>query len=742
MAQRHVQPGRRSATILLLCLAAAPATSLAATTFDDRLPAPPPRSATVETVCGQKIADPYRPLENLKNPDVQRWFRQEADRSRAILDSIPGRKELLAKMAEFDRRKPAKAYDLSITDNDRYFYLKQTPQDETGRLFFRKGFHGTERELLNPATFGDGKEGSYAISSVTPNLDGSKVAVTLAPNGSENAVLVVLDVRTGHLLQERIDRCWFAAPSWLPDGQSFFYNRMNPSSLHDSDREKDSRVFLHRIGTDPAGDPEVFSRATNPELGIRPEDIPSVRYDRKSRRIYAFAENVDPRVVAWYAPPKALSGGKPTRWQRLFSQEDEVYDFTATDRDLYIYTPKQAPRYRLLKTSLERPDIAHAETVIAEPRDAILSGYALTSEGLFYTLSINGVSEELYRKSTGGNDPGEKIALPYPAGTINLAAKGYDRKDLWTVIGGWTHDFHRFRFDPANRSFRDETLSSPATYPEYADLTVEEVMVPSHDGVRVPLSLIYRKGISRNGTAPTLIYGYGAYGNSMSPFFSPSLLLWTWKGGILAVAHVRGGGELGDAWHKAGMKATKPNTWKDLIACAGYLVSEGYTAPSHIAINSASAGGILVGRAMTERPDLFAAVIPQVGVLNALRGEQTPNGPVNVPEFGTVKNPAECRALVEMDAYQHLKPATAYPAALITAGMNDPRVIAWEPAKFAARLQASTISGKPVLFFTDFKAGHGIGDQKTKQFESLADMLGFGLWQTGHPEFQLNLRTR
>ncbi len=693
-----------------------------------------PKDGTVEKLCGQRVADPYRPLENLADPRVQRWFHRESERARAALDAIPGRAGLIGKMVEFDGRRSAKVYNLAITDNDRYFYLKQTPADETGRLFFRKGYRGAERELFNPATFSDGSGAHFTISSVTPNIDGSRLVVTLSPNGSENAVLLVMEVDSGNISPERIDRCWFASPSWLPDGESFLYNRLNPSSLHDRDREKDSRVFLHRAGTDPATDIEVFSRAVNPALGIRPEEIPALHYDHKSGYLFAFTESVDPRLNAWYAPMQAITGpGIP--WKRLFRPEDQVYDFTATKSDLYLYTPKSAPRYRLLKTSLAAPDIEHAETVIPEQGDATLSGYAVTSGGLFYTLSFNGVREELYRKAESGGQ-GQKVSLPFDAGTISLGSKGFDKPELWTVIGGWNHDFRRYRYDAASRSFTDETLSSPAAYPEYQELTVEEVTVPSHDGAMVPLSLIHAKGMARDGRSPVLIYGYGAYGNSVTPFFAPSLLLWTAKGGVLAVAHVRGGGELGDAWHKAGMKGTKPNTWKDLIACAEYLVREGYTSPRHIAINAASAGGILVGRAMTERPDLFAAAMPQVGLMNALRGEETPNGPANVPEFGSVKNPQECRALIEMDAYLHLKKGVRYPAALVTAGMNDPRVIAWEPAKFAARLQASTASGKPVLLFTDFEAGHGIGDRKTKQFESLADILSFGLWQTGHPEFQ------
>jgi prolyl oligopeptidase len=687
-----------------------------------------PSARVVETLCGQEVADPYRPLENLKEPVVAEWFQRQSDHARKVLDAIPGRNELISMMQEFDRRRQVKAFDLSITDNDDYFYLKQTPADETGKLFFRKGYKGKERLLFDPATWKDKSGSTFVISEVAPSIDGSKVVIGVSPNGSEDSILFIMEVKSGRIYPERIDRGRFASPSWLPDGRSFFYNRLNTADPLDKDRQKNTRVWLHVVGTTPSSDHEIFSRSHNPELNIRAEDIPSVMYDRKSNRLFAFVGSVDPRITAWYAPPESLK--KPSiAWRTLFRPEDEVYDFSATARELYLYTPKNAPRFKVLKTPLDQPDVAHAETVIPEPKEATLSGMTLTSKGIFFSESFNGVREELYRTGYNGGQP-EKIGTPFEPGTLALSSKGFDKPELWTIMGGWSHDFRRYRYDHDHRLFVDETISSKARFPEYDNLEVQEIMVPSHDGVQVPLSLIYNRHMVKNGKNPVLIYGYGAYGNAVTPFFSPSLLLWTWKGGILAVAHVRGGGELGDDWHKAGMKSTKPNTWKDLIACADYLVKENYTSPQRIAINAASAGGILVGRAMIERPDLFAAIMPQVGVLNPVRAENSPNGPVNVPEFGTVSNPEECRALIEMDSYLKIQDGVRYPAALITAGINDPRVPAWEPGKFAARLQEATASGKPVLFFTDYKAGHGIGDTKSKQFESLADMLSFGLWQT------------
>ncbi|MCX6178797.1 MAG: prolyl oligopeptidase family serine peptidase, partial [Chlorobiales bacterium] len=642
----------------------------------------PPESAVIDDYFGTKITDPFRSLENLENPLVQQWIKEQSSKAKSTLQKIPGRNALVEKMHDFDHRKSSKAYNLSITDNNRYFYLKETPTDETGKLCYRDKFEGKETMLFDARAFfaSSGKE--YVISGVSPSENGSKVAISVSANGSENSILLIMDVSSKTLYSERIDRCRFAAPSWLPDGKSFLYNRLQPLSNSRQNPQYDSKTFLHRIGTDPSTDREIFSNTVNPELHIRSENIPSVDYERKSNYLFANVSNVDPRLTVYYAPVSMLSEKKIT-WKPLFTPQDEIHDFAVTKNELYLYTPKNAQHFKVVKTSLRNPDIAHAKTVVAEDPAAMLTSFALTNDALYYTQSLNGVEAKLLRKEYGTLQQKE-LTLPFKAGTIGLSSKGFLFPDIWVIIAGWSNDYRRYRFDPVKNEFRKETLSSPAEYPEYQDLVVEELMIPSHDGVLVPLSVIYKKGTKRNSQNPALIYGYGAYGKSITPFFSPGMLLWTAKGGVLAFAHVRGGGECGDNWHIDGMKTTKPNTWKDLISCTEYLKKNGYTGPGKIAINGASAGGILVGMAMNERPDLFAAVIPQVGAMNPLRGEESPNGPVNVPEFGTVKDSKECMALIAMDPYLNIRDHVAYPAALVTTGLNDPRVIAWQPAKFAA----------------------------------------------------------
>ena len=695
----------------------------------------PPESPVEEDYFGTKVTDRFRSLEHLENPQVQQWIKEQSESAKSILQKIPGRSALIEKMRDFDSRKASKVYNLTITDNNRYFYLKERPTDETGKLFFRDNFKGKESLLFDARAFfaSSGKE--YVISGVSPSNDGSKVAIAVSSNGSEENIILIMDVASKKLYPERIDRCRFAAPSWVKAGDSFLYNRLQALVRPNQNPQYDSKTFLHRIGTDPATDREIFSNTTNPELHIRSEDIPSVDYDRKSGYLYALISNVDPRLTIYYAPASMLSD-KKIIWKQLFTPEDEIHDFGVNKNDLYLYTPKNAPRFKVLKTSLRNPDILHAKNFIAEDPKAMLTSFALTKDAIYYTQSLNGVEAKLFRKDYNTLKQRE-LTLPFKAGTIALSSKGFLFPDLWVVIAGWSNDYRRYRYDPMQQKFCMETLSSPAEYPEYRDLVVEERMIPSHDGVLVPLSIVYKKEVQKNSQAPAFIYGYGAYGKSITPFFSPGMLLWTDKGGVLAFAHVRGGGECGDTWHTEGMKTTKPNTWKDLISCAEYLEKQGYTAHGKIAINGASAGGILVGMALTERPDLFAAVIAQVGALNPLRGEESPNGPVNVPEFGTVKNREECKALIAMDPYLSIKDHVAYPATLVTTGLNDPRVIAWQPAKFAARLQQANISNKPILFFADDKAGHGMGNSKSKEFETLANVLSFGLWQTGHPEFQI-----
>lgn len=702
-----------------------------------------PSQPVTETYFGKQVTDPYRNLENLKDSGVQQWMKAQTDYTHAVLNSLPGRQQLLDMMEDFDKRVSAKISNLVITGNDVYFYLKITPGDEAAKLYTRNGFTGKETLLYDPADYSVDTMKKYVIVYTYPTDDGSLIGIEIAPNGSENSEMILMDVKKRKLYTEKIDR-WLGEISWLPGDSSFLYDRYRSDDMYGKDRRKNLKVYLHKLGTDPSTDKEFFSVASYPELEMKPEEIPVARYDKGSHTIFLLALSADRRLKIFYAPGDELNNAHVS-WKRLFKPEDETHDFTIAGQDLYFYSVKNAPHFKILKTSLAHPDLEHASVVVPENSEETIASFRLTSQGLYYTtVKKNGVEAMLYYLPKGTKNA-VRLNLPFAAGSISLSTKeesgwqrgGFKYPEIWATIGGWISDTKRYRYLPGKNVFEPEMLYAPAEFPELAALTVEEVVVAAHDGVKIPLSLIYKKGLKKDGSNPVGLIGYGAYGISLRPYFDPLFLSATTKGLILAFAHVRGGGELGEQWHKAGYKTTKPNTWKDVISCAEFLINQKYTSPEKLVLNGGSAGGILVGRAITERPDLFAAVIPEVGLMNPVRFEEAPNGPANVREFGTVKDSVECMALIEMDSYLHLKKGEKYPAALVTAGMNDPRVIVWQPAKFAARLQEVNASNKPMLFRVDYASGHGIGDVKSVRFERFADLFSFALWQTGHPDFQL-----
>ncbi|MCK5134320.1 MAG: S9 family peptidase [Bacteroidales bacterium] len=693
-----------------------------------------PALATVNPVeneyWGVSLTDPYQYMENLEDTIVKNWMIANADYARSILDGISGRNALIEKMQEFDQRVSDRTSNLTILDNDRYFYLKTTPEDETGKLFVRDGFDGAEKLLFDPQTYGDDSL-DYVIGSISPTFAGDKVAFTVTPNGSENTTMLILDMESGKFYPEDISLSLGGA-SWLADGEHFFYTKVNSEDVHDPGRYLNTKSYLHKLGSFQQEDRVFFSGEKYPELRIKPQEFPFAIYDHYGDKVFMGFFNVERYMTLFVTDGKEVHTDRVI-WRSLCTMKDEIQNFYPKEDELYVYTAKGAPNFRVLKTSLAKPEFENAEVFIPEPEEGVLNDFVFTNTACYFTVKVNGTETKLYKREDAGIS---EVEIPVAAGSVYVRTKGHKFQDIWVSLTGWTLDGIRYRYHPDDSTFTVEQLSKTAEYPEYADMVVEEIMVPSHDGVEVPLSLIYRKGLKRDGSAPLMVYGYGSYGITNDPGFSPNRMLWCFDGGIWAVAHVRGGGALGESWRLAGYKTSKPNTWKDLIAVTEYLHRESYSSPEHTAILGGSAGGILVGRAMTDCPDLFKVVLPMVGAMNNVRMEESPNGPINIPEFGTVKDSLEFLALLEMDSYHHLEDGVEYPATLVTAGMNDPRVIAWQPGKFAARLQAANASDNPILFLVDYKAGHGIGNTKSKNWEDMADYFSFAFWQTGHPKYK------
>ena len=390
----------------------------------------------------------------------------------------------------------------------------------------------------------------------------------------------------------------------------------------------------------------------------------------------------------------AALGEAKIAWRPIATAADKITDVALRGDTLYLQSLAGAPRGRVLALALANPVLSEAKTIVAEPDDRRLTGFGLGRDAVYSEVQQGFASRVRRHPLEGGAG---RDAAPGRAGSTFLSRMPRTR----TTTHGWRRaswtEPPRIVAATADGSVTDTRLLSGERPPGAPEIEVSEVMVPSHDGALVPMAVLHRKGLVLDGSNPALLEGYGAYGLSYTNFFDPRSIAWLERGGVLAYANVRGSGALGDAWHRAGFKATKANTWKDGIACARWLIRERYTSAKTLGIWGGSAGGIFVGRAVTSEPELFAAAIFDVGMLDAVRSEESANGITNISEFGSWRNADEFKSLLEMSTYHQIRDRTPYPAVLLIHGLNDPRVDVWHSAKAAARLQAATSSGKPIL---------------------------------------------
>jgi prolyl oligopeptidase len=698
--------------------------------------APPvaPLRPVTDTYFGTAVVDNYRYLENLDDPQVQGWMKAQADYTRAALDQLPGREALLQRIhgldnADLDR------YGFTRR-GQRYFYKIIAPGAPLPKLYYRDGLNGEEHLLLDPAALAAGTSTHYALDFYMPSWDGRFVAYGVSAGGSENSALRVLDVQSGKTFDDSIDRTSNSEIAWRPDNKSFYYLRyVKPTATtRAAELRYNARTYLHTLGThtDGEGDALVFGRGVSEKVDVPEGQATFLNLSPDSPFALAVANhNADANPSTLFVAPVAAINGTHTPWRRFAEVDDGITRFAMHADKLYFLSQHGASHFRLLRTSLAHPDVAHAEVIVPE-RHGVLTGFEIAADAL-YVRERDGVLSRLWRVPLDGGTL-KTVPLPFEGTVRDLTADPREPGALFS-IQGWVQSARVLSYDPATSATTDTGLVDASSV-DFSQMEAEEVLATSYDGTRVPLSILHKKGLRLDGSHPTIITGYGGYGISLEPGFSPTALAWLERGNVLAVAHVRGGGEYGEAWHLAGEKLTKMNTVFDFIACAEYLIDQHYTAPKYLAGRGGSAGGITVGGALTWRPDLFGVILDQVGMSDTLRAELTPNGPPNIVEFGSVQTEEGFHGLYAMGAYFQVRDGTAYPAVLFTTGANDPRVAPWEMTKMAARLQAATRSDRPVLLRVDYDAGHGIGST-AGQYEMLtADAWSFALWQMGDPEFQ------
>jgi prolyl oligopeptidase len=680
---------------------------------------------------GTKVDDPYRGLEDLKSPQVQAWMKAHADHARATLDALPGYPGMLKRVTELDNAVEARVGTVRRMANGDLFFTRRGAKDNTFKLYVKPA-SGAERLLADPDDWQKKTGKPHAINYFAPSWDAKLVAYGISAAGSEAASIYVIEAATGKQLGEPIDRAQYPGISWRPDNRSFFFLREQKleQGMAATERYQNSKNWLHVVGDDPAKDTVVLGPGVDPKVDVPRTDFSYVVVTPGSNWAVAAVYAGVQREITLYAAPLESVSKPGTPWAPIVKPADKVTDYAVVGDDIYLMTHAASPRYSVVKTSLAKPDFKSASVVVA-PSEEVIFGVAAARDG-FYWESRDGPVKRVKRMPWSGK--AETVNLPFE-GSASILYASPESDGALVSIAGWMRARQIYAVD-ARGSATNTGLQKLGPYDAPEGYVTTEVRVKSHDGAMVPLSIIHKKGVKLDGTNPTLLYGYGSYGITEEPGFNPMRIALLEKGTVFAVANVRGSGVFGQEWYKAGYKTTKQNTWKDFIACAEYLIAQKYTSNSRLGILGGSAGGILVGRALTERPDLFAAVVPAVGVLDAVRAEATANGVPNIPEFGTVKKEDEFRGLLAMSSYHHVKDGTRYPAVLLTHGVNDPRVDVWHSTKMAARLMAANPSGKPVLLDLDYEGGHGIGDTKAQRQKQNADIYSFILWQAGHPEFQ------
>jgi len=717
----------RVVTLLAVALPSAAAAGTA--------PAHPPVAAVIpvtDDYFGTKITDPYRWMESEPQPQFSNYLHAENDYARAVLGRIPGR-NALAREIDAVSGLAASVINVQLAAGST-FYLKRDAGGQIGKLYVRDA-SGTETLLVDPAKLDS--NGKHAeIDQFQPSQDGNLVVYGVSTGGSENSTLHIIETATRTVRPDSIDRAQFASASWAPDGKSFFFTRLPKLAANAPATEQYAhmKIYRHFLGQPPERDTMVVdadhlpfafkAHAVFPFIGIA---------ERSDYALLGVADGVSPEIALYAAPVADLLAGHAA-WRRVAEQPDDVTGYAVEGNRIYLLTHKDAPRFKTVETALDAPDFAHAKTTVAEPA-GVLTGISAASDALYYATR-DGAAFTLHRLPYGGA-AAETVPLPYKGTIAPNSGLVTDpvRPGLLVSLESWVRPDVWLRYDPATGKLADSRIVPP--FPRnLSAYTSIETTARAPDGTEIPLSIVTKRGLKHDGKRPTYLVGYGSYGISYDAEFSPRFIPWLDHGGVLAVAHVRGGGELGQAWHDAGKIATKQNTIHDFIACGEAMIAKGYTDSAHLGGEGTSAGGILIGGAITQRPDLFRAALIRVGATNTLREQFTAGGPANIPEFGDATNKAQFPAMLEMDAYNNVLKGADYPAVLLTGGADDPRVTVWIPAKMTAKLQADTAGLHPILFRVEFDAGHGIGSTRKQRDDETADEFAFLLWQFGEPGFQ------
>ena len=676
-----------------------------------RLAYPPtPVSTTADTLHGETIADPYRWLEDGDSAATREWTDRQNALTQSYLAAAPGRERIRARLGEL---LAIGALGVPKPVRGRYFYQRRDGRQNQPVLYLRVGAGGEDQVVLDPNTFDEA--GTIALDWYFPSEDGKLLAYGVSEGGSEQSVLHVLDVDRKILLPDRIPGTRAADLAWLPEGTGFYYTRYpGPGLVPEGEEHYHRSIYFHALGDDPAADPLVFKPEQKehwPGVGLSPDGrwltISVARtFDQTDLYLVDRQGSGEPLAVAKDLPA---------------SFEGEV----AHGR-LFMRTNLDAPTYRVFVVDPRRTRREEWREIVPARPEAVLEGVTITATALALSY-LERASSRLRLTDLEGRFAGE-VDLPTLGSLFGTGAE-WDGTELFYGFSSYTVPPSVYRIDLARKETalwrQVEAGIDPGGY------EVEQVEVRSRDGTPVTMFLVRRTGLERNGDNPVYLTGYGGFNISMTPAFSRSLLLWLEHGGVVAIPNIRGGGEYGEEWHQQGMLARKQNSFDDFIAAAEWLIGRGWTRPARLAAAGGSNGGLLMGAVLTQRPELFRAVVVQVPLLDMLRYHRFLIARLWIPEYGSADDPEQFRWLRAYSPYHHVRDGERYPAVLIATAESDTRVDPLHARKMAARLQAATGSDRPVLLRLESRAGHGAGKPLAKVLDELTDTWTFVFSELG-----------
>jgi prolyl oligopeptidase len=663
------------------------------------------RSNQIDMYHGQIVADPYRWLEDIDAPETQAWIAAEAALTEDFLSRIPQRdaiRDRLTQLWNYER------FGTPTRVGERYVYARNTGLQNQSVIYTAETLGGPERVLIDPNTLSD--DGTHALSGTSFSVDGRFMAYALSESGSDWMRWRVRDVATGNDFADEVHWSKFSGASWAHDGSGFYYSRYTEpdAATQFKSENRDHRIYFHRLGTEQAADVLVYERPDQPDWTLHA----LVTEDGRWLMIEA-SEGTSPNNLLFVADLLQAE----LRVEPLFVAGDAAYEYIGNDDEcFYFRTTKDATRGRIVSRTLSDPQLTE---IVSEQPDA-LEGVTLFGDVLIltYLRDAHAVVRRWHLRT------GHQGWIDLP-GVGSVAGFTGRRSDAQTFLSftSYTTPTSIFRLDPSNGVLT--LVFAPRVPFDSERFESRQMFATSRDGTRIPVIVSSLRGLERNGETPTILYGYGGFGISLTPGFSPATLAWLEMGGAFAVANLRGGGEYGEAWHEAGTKERKQNVFDDCIAVAEFLISEGYTSSRRLALYGGSNGGLLVGAVMTQRPDLIAAAIPAVGVLDMLRFQNFTIGWAWTADYGSSDDPDAFPYLYAYSPLHQVREGTTYPATLVVTADHDDRVFPAHSFKFAAALQAAHNGTQPVLIRIETKAGHGAGKPTSKVIDEATDRYAF-----------------